>query len=95
MEEWEEHLIELLISKEIGETIDINEEAIINLYSYNSSFLDLLDYFGFVKKYNIWIYTKIKHIPKSITFEKLKKLKNNNNSWMSWFVDLDTYFNRK
>ena len=96
MNKWEKHLIELLISKEIGEIIDIRRVGIFKnneKSTYNFSFMNHLEQLGFLKciVYDIK-YKKIKNIPNGITYEKVNKLVNN---WMSWFVDLDTYFDRQ
>jgi len=85
MEEWEEHLIKLLISKEIGEIIDIQKEAMFINELGNETFNYL--FMSFLKKLDVVkcisqsgrIYKKIRNIPKTITLEKLERLTDENN----------------
>ncbi len=102
MERWEEHLINVLISKEIGERFDLDKIAIFEPGSNNYIFMYMLEFIGVVKHdlYDLHSYKhynffqKIKYISKNITYKKLENL-TQKNDWMSWFIDTDTYFDRE
>ncbi len=104
MKEWEKHLINVLVSKNIGDIINLQEEAIFSytgIYkdskngSFNYSFINFLTKLGIVElTIEDTQYKKIKDIPKGITYKKLRNLFGET-SWMSWFIDTDTYFDKE